>query len=382
MTPFRKKKKHPRSLFYRISAWLHLWLGLISGIVIVIVAVTGAILTFEQELRVLTQPYQKVRVASTPVLPPSVLSSAVIRKYNFPSVYGVFYQGEGRSAIVPYYGDRKKYQVVYVDPYTARILHYQVLNDDFYRIMIEGHYQLWLPRSIGKPIVAYATLIFVITLISGMVLWWPKKWTKTAVKASFFIKFKARFKRLNYDLHNVLGFYALLVGLVLGLTGMVYGMKWFADSTYYIASAGQHRLNDRPVSDSTLTVVHQQPEEDLLYKNLLNKGTDIKKQWISISYPFGKAGTWGVGVNPKPGTRYLEHYAYYEQHSLKRLKGPLYFSQAGGAEQLMRLNYDLHVGAIGGIWTKIIAFLVCVISASLPVTGFIIWIKKKNKFQF
>lgn len=45
----------------------------------------------------------------------------------------------------------------------------------------------------------------------------------------------------------------------------------------------------------------------------------------------------------------------------------------------MQLNYDLHVGSIGGIWTKIIAFLVCIILASLPVTGFIIWWGKKKK---
>jgi uncharacterized iron-regulated membrane protein len=382
MTAFKKKKKHPRSMFYRISAWLHLWLGLISGIVVVIVSATGAILTFEQELRLWLQPYQTVEVQNKPVLPPSVLSKAVIDKYHFPSVAGVFYQGEGRSAVVPYYGDRKKFQVIYVNPYNAKIIHYSILNDDFYRIMIEGHYQLWLPRNIGKPIVAYATLIFVIALITGLVLWWPKRWTRSSRQASFYIKFKARFKRINYDLHNVLGFYSLLIALVLGLTGMVYGMKWFADSAYYVASGGMKDKQPRAQSDTTLTTVHAIPEQDILYHNLLKKGTDVRKQWISVSYPFGTKGTWGIGVNPKPGTRYLERFTYYEQHSLKELSSPPAFSNSNGGEQLMRLNYDLHVGSIGGIWTKIIAFLVCVISASLPITGFIIWIKKKNKFQF
>lgn len=382
MTRSSKKKKHPRSMFYRISAWLHLWLGLISGIVIVIVSVTGAILTFEQELRALFQPYQTVKEENRPFLAPSVLSKAVMDKYKFPSVAGVFYQGKGRSAIVPYYADPKRYAVINVNPYTAEILHYQVLDDDFYRIMIIGHYQLWLPRNIGKPVVAYATLIFVITLISGMVLWWPKKWTKTTAKASFYIKYKAKFKRINYDLHNVLGFYSLLIALVLGLTGMVYGMKWFSDAVYYVGSGGQKEKTENAESDTTLTRVHLVPQEDVLYKNLISKGTDLKQQWISITYPYGKKGAWGVGINPKPGTRYLENYKYYEQHSLKPLKSPDDYHKANGGDQLMRLNYDLHVGAIGGIWTKIIAFLVCVISATLPVTGFIIWIKKKNKFQF
>jgi len=382
MTGYRKKKKHPRSLFYRISAWLHLWLGLISGIIIVIVSLTAAALVFEQELRLLLQPYQRVESHNRQVLPPSVLRKAVMDQYKFPSVYGVFYQGEGRSAIVPYYADPKKYTVVYVDPYTAKILHYQLLDDDFYRIMINGHYQLWLPRPIGQPIVAYATLIFVITLISGMILWWPKKWNKTTAKASFFIKVKAKFKRVNYDLHNVLGFYSLLIALVLGLSGMVYGMKWFADAVYFTGSGGQKPVEKRAVSDTTLTAIHHLPEEDILYHKLVAKGTDIKHQMISVTYPFGKKGTWGIGINPAPGTRYLENFKYYEQHSLKPLTSPEDYSKANGGEKLTRLNYDIHVGSIGGIWTKIIAFLVCLISASLPVTGFIIWIKKKNKFQF
>jgi len=382
MTFYRKKRKHPRSLFYRISAWLHLWLGIISGIVIVIVSLTGAILTFEQELRVLVQPYQSVKEENRPFLPPSQLSEKVMKEFNFPSVAGVFYQGAGRSAVVPYYSDRTNYRVIYVNPYTAEILHNQALNDDFYRIMLIGHYQLWLPRNIGKPIVAYATLIFVITLISGMVLWWPKKWTKTTREASFFIKTKAKFKRLNYDLHNVLGFYSLLVALVLALTGMVYGMKWFSDSVYYVSSGGKEQIFNKPLSDTTLTAVHRLPEQDILYHNVIKEGTDIKNQVLSISYPAGKKGIWGVGINPKPGTRYLESYQYYEQHSLKPLASPVQFHKANGGDQVMRLNYDLHVGSIGGLWTKTIAFLVCVICTSLPITGFIIWIKKKNKFKF
>lgn len=173
-------------MFYRISAWLHLWLGLISGIVIVIVSLTGAILTFEQELRVWLQPYQTVNSNNRPILPPSVLSKKVMKEFKFPSVAGVYYQGENRSAIVPYYADPKRYTIVYIDPYSGKVLHSQLLDKDFYRIMLTGHYQLWLPRPIGQPIVAYSTLIFVVTLISGIVLWWPKKWTKTTAKYTAF----------------------------------------------------------------------------------------------------------------------------------------------------------------------------------------------------
>ncbi|MDT0650116.1 PepSY-associated TM helix domain-containing protein [Autumnicola edwardsiae] len=372
-----KKKKKNRSYFYRFCAWLHLWLGLISGIVVVVVSLTAAILTFEEEIKLLTEPFQTVEYAeSAEFLSPSILSEAVKEELGFPSVYGVYYRGEGRSAMVPYYADRTNYQEIYVNPYTAEILHNRRLNNDFWRSMIIGHYQLWLPRNIGKPIVAYSTLMFVIALITGLVLWWPKRWNKSTRDASFKIKWTAKFKRLNYDLHNVLGFYSLLVALVLGLTGMVYGMQWFSDAVYWTASGGEIRTQNLPGSDTTAVAQYDKRQEDVLFEQVLDSGIDPARNRVGIQYPSGKTGVWNVNINPSFETRWQALSTYYEKGSLKELKKDQKFSEANGGEQLMKLNYDLHVGAIGGIWTKIIAFLVCVISASLPVTGFIVWWKK------
>ena len=43
------------------------------------------------------------------------------------------------------------------------------------------------------------------------------------------------------------------------------------------------------------------------------------------------------------------------------------------------MNYDIHIGAIGGLAGKIIAFLASLICASLPVTGTLLWYGKKFK---
>ena len=379
--PFKKKKKKKkqkqRSYFYRISAWLHLWLGLISGIVVVLVSLTAAILTFEQEIKLLTESFQTVEYAQdAEFLPPSVLSAKVKEEFNFPSVYSVYYRGAGRSAVVPYYADRTNYQEIFVNPYTGETLYNRRLNSDFWRSMIIGHYQLWLPRYIGKPIVAYGTFIFVIALITGLVLWWPRRWNKTTRDASFKIKWIAKFKRLNYDLHNVLGFYSLLIALVLGLTGMVYGMQWFSDAVYWTASGGEIRSEERMISDTTATSTFGIADEDVLFRQVIASGIDPAQNQITIQYPYGKAGAWNVTINPSFQTRWQARSTYYERGSLKELRKDPAFSEVNRGEQLMRLNYDLHIGAIGGIWTKIIAFLVCIISASLPVTGFIVWWKK------
>lgn len=385
--PKKTVKKKKRSLFYRISAWLHLWLGLITGIVIVIVSLTGAMLVFEQELRVWLQPYQTVESHEKQFLPPSILKKAVMEKYHLPTVSAVVYQGKNRSAVVPYYGDRKKRQLIYVDPYTGKILHYQLLDKDFYRMILEGHYNLWLPRPIGQPVVAYSTLIFVITLITGLALWWPKKWTKNTRQRSFLIKSNGNFKRVNYELHNVLGFYSLIIGLILGLTGMVYGMQWFSDAVYWTASGGQKAQHvsrkktddkfkgkpERQKPDAKMVQTNNTNEEDILFNKLISNKTDMDHQILTIGYPFGKTGSWTISLLPKLGRRVGEKLESYEQVSLKKLnKQP-----ENQGDKFMGLNYDLHVGSVGGIGTKIMAFLVCLICASLPITGFIIWWGKR-----
>ncbi|MDR6299646.1 PepSY-associated TM helix domain-containing protein [Mesonia maritima] len=377
----KNKKKKNKSYFYRLSAWLHLWLGLISGIVVVIVSLTATILVFERELKLIFEPYQTVEVPeSKEFLPPSILSETVKEKYGFTSVWGVFYRGEDKSVEVPYYADRSNYQVVYVNPYTGKILHNRYLNNDFWRFVLEGHYNFWLPRNIGKPLVAYATLIFVITLLTGLVLWWPKKWTKATKNASFKIKWKAKFKRLNYDLHNVLGFYTLLIALIFGLTGMVYGMSWFRDFSYWTASGGEEFTRERFFSDTTAVAKYTQKDEDVLFNNVINK-VDPKHNKINVKYPYGKNGVWSIGINPSMQSRWQTATIHYEQNSLRAIKVEPTLEKANGGDQLMRLNYDLHVGAIGGITTKIIAFLVCIVATSLPITGFIIWWKKGNKWK-
>lgn len=382
-----RTKKNKRSVFYRLSVWLHLWLGLVSGIVVVLVSLTAAALVFEDELRVWLQPYQTVSVPAAgnrTFLPPSVLSKAVMDKYKIPSVYGVFYRGEQRSATVPYYGDPSQYQVVYVNPYTAEVLKQQFVAKDFFWQMIVGHYELWLPKRFGMAVVSYGTLIFVITLFTGLVLWWPKKWNKSTRKQSFFIKVKGSFKRLNYDLHNVLGFYSLLIALILGLTGMMYGLKWFNKTVYFLSAKGQVKeyrsvkRNKLPVSDTTLVASGILPDEDRIFSQL-EQNPENSNQRISILYPYGKTGVWSFGVNPDADKKFREVTSYYEQHSLKLLKKDPEFYKAKFEDQVMRVNYDLHVGAIGGMSTKILAFIACLISASLPITGFIIWWGKKKK---
>jgi len=385
------KKAPKKSLFRRINDWLHLWLGLISGTVVLIVSVTGCLYVFEKEISDLIKPYKFVTPQEKSYLLPSVMKEKAERYLEGvlpdsvePNLYGVQYFSRDRSAIIAYNHPEHEYTMIYMDPYDGTVLAEQYLKHDFFRIVLMGHYYLWLPPDIGQPVVAVSILVFVILLITGMVMWWPKNLNKANFDKSFKIKWKASFKRVNYDLHNVLGFYFLTLSLILALTGLVWGFEWFSRS-YYWALTGGEKLPEweRVVSDTTRTYNGSANPLDAVWLQML-KEYDGRGGDVGLQFPRDNKGAISFNYNPRPGTYYKRENRNFDQHTLKEIPGnnELYdqkFEEASVGRKIYRMNYDIHVGAVLGLPGKILAFFASLVCASLPVTGFLVWWGKRKK---
>jgi uncharacterized iron-regulated membrane protein len=97
-----------------------------------------------------------------------------------------------------------------------------------------------------------------------------------------------------------------------------------------------------------------------------------------VSVPALRAGPLAVTAYRQKEVYYDANTAYFDQYSGQELGRELYNEKNNG-EKLIMMNYDIHVGAIGGLTGKIIAFIVSLICGSLPVTGFIIWWGRRKK---
>jgi len=364
-----------KSILSKINAWLHLWLGLASGIVVVILGITGCILVFEQEIKSLTSPWLHAeRPANAKTLPPSVLHRAVEKVLPGKHIESVWYHGENRSA---HFSIHESDSMVYVNPYTAEVIA-MVDHEDFFHFIDEGHRHLWVPGKLGKQIVGWSTFIFFLLLISGIILWWPKKWTKATRNQSFKIKWKARFKRINYDLHNVLGFYSLLLAILMAVTGLVMSFSWFGKGIYWLTGGeNKPRQKRQKIEVSGPAVNTSLQNADLIWHKVVNEIALYNKDQVIIHFAEAPdeaiyactdmiKGFWR-DLNFDPLTLELL------PNSTKRL-GDLEFP-----DQVRKLNYALHVGAIGDLTTKILYFIASLICASLPITGFYIWWGKKKK---
>lgn len=380
-----------KSLFKRIVFWLHLWLGIISGLIVFIISITGCIYVFEKDIRNVTQKYQFVEPEQKPFLPPSHLKS-IARQHAFGNkpdtgenrITGIVY-GDAAKATYAYYTTKGKgFTMVYMNPYSGKVLKEKILEEDFFRIILAGHFYLWLPHDIGQPVVASAVLIFVVLLITGIIMWWPKNLKKGHKDKSFKIKWKARFKRLNYDLHNVLGFYVSLVALVIALTGLVWGFKWYAKGLYWVTSGGKKMPEAKKLTSDTTRIIAYKTEffEDRLFQQMQQDYKD-SKGYLQMTFPQNATDVFAVTHNPEDDTYYKREFRRFDRYTLQELKltgvFAKKFEEAAFADKLSRMNYDIHVGAILGWPGKILAFFASLICASLPITGFLVWWGKRKK---
>jgi uncharacterized iron-regulated membrane protein len=359
---------------------VHLWLGLTSGLVVFIVAVTGCLYAFQAELRNLTEPFRFVEQRSADTMPPSALKAIAEKELPRKKPHAVLYTGSDKAVQVIFFNFEPDYYyyVAFLNPYTGEVLKIKDMRSDFFQFILDGHFYLWLPPAIGQPVVASFTLVFVVMMISGLILWWPRK--KGSAKQRFTIKWNARWRRKNYDLHNVLGFYATWIAIILSLTGLVWGFQWFASSVYAVAGGEKSLIYQDPVSDTTSVFAGDRPAIDKVW-DLMSKEYPTT-DWIEVHIPEHHSLAIAANANPDADTYWQTDYRYFDQYTLKELPvGHIYgrIKDATAADKLIRMNYDIHTGAIIGLPGKVLAFFASLIVASLPITGFMVWLGRRNK---
>jgi uncharacterized iron-regulated membrane protein len=135
-------------------------------------------------------------------------------------------------------------------------------------------------------------------VISGLILWWPKK---KNLKQSMIIKWSARWRRKNYDMHQVVGFYVMTFALVFAVTGMVWGFLWFRDGVYFVTSGGEKYVEYyTPASDSTQTYQGEIPALDAVWMKMTAENPSA--DWVEVHTPDYKGAAIAANLNPDAST--------------------------------------------------------------------------------
>lgn len=359
---------------------IHLWLGLTSGLVVFIVSITGCLYVFQEEVCLLLESgvFRKIEPQKEEFISPLTLQRKVENAFDREVTYmnASVYPSGDRASIVWLRDSTRNYRAYIVNPYTGNIIDTFSYRKTFWSIVLSLHTSLLIPK-IGHHIVSISTLIFVALMFSGIYLWFPK--SKRGFRQRFKVKWTASPKRLNYDLHNVFGFYMTWIAIFIAISGLVWSYEWVDKSIYWLATGGE--VPEEPLKTTfSLPDSHipkQKPDVDQTLLSLVDNSPALMSYYIE--YPYDSTSNYSLTLNNARGKIYNKHNTYQiSQYTGEVLDSNLWKEKNTG-EKLQEANYNIHVGAILGLPGKIIAFFASLIAASLPITGLKIWLGRKKR---
>jgi len=403
---------------------IHLWVGLSSGIFVLLICLSGTIYVFNTEIKELARPeiYYVSHPLNTKRLPVENLISRITlatggkvlsvkipsdleRSYvmtvkkseeNFESKLKgspgekFKYDSEKKSGEKPESSRGIQYMV---NPYTGQILgksNDKTAVTEIMQLMFSLHRWLLLDRieepifgelpnrKLGSYISGTATILFTLGVITGMVIWFPKKirsW-KNGLK----IKLTSNWKRINHDLHNSLGLYSCILLFLMGITGPQWSFPWYREAlrktlgTYQPEGAVKPespKSNYNTIEDSTT----------LNISDFINSANQILNYDGDLNIILPVDSIDAVQIN-KVKTGFFASSAsdklFLDQYNASVLLVDIFEDKALN-ERISASIKAIHIGDVYGKFSKILYFIACLIATSLPITGTLIWINKIKK---
>lgn len=364
----------------KTSHKIHLWLSIPLGIVITVICFTGAMLVFEQEItRALNRhlyeveiPQGKERLNLSEIMTtvrnayPEMEISSVRIPSSPEETYQVSFSNGGKKTLFlnPYTGEDTGWSKSYPFFQTMRKLHRWLLDAP----ETKGS------MSAGKFIVGVSTIAMTVILITGLVIWIPR--SRKALKNRLSVACGKGTGRFMYDSHVALGFYATAFLLIMSLTGPTWSFGRYRKAAYALlgAETQKHAPERGDVGNKENKRQKDRQDNFIAYDTALKEiqGRYGKYNYIRLGKGEASVVLSGNGSRMKsdnirfdPVTGKITEIKRFEDSSFRQnMKGFI---------------YSLHVGTWGGYITKVLYFLAALTGATLPLTGYYLWFKKKRK---
>lgn len=394
-----KKKHHHKkkpSFTKKWSAKLHLWFGLSVGIIVFIVSLTGTMYVFKEEIQSQLRKdaiYVKAGTVRSNPMSIQVLTEKVSAEINekFPvssveipldknKTYRFLYYEKDKNGW-NYFREVKINKLIYVNQYSGEIVAVYDEKYDLFPILKSIHWSLLLNTSWGKYVIGIPVVLFIIMLLTGIILWYPKNKKMRKGRFSFDWKNVKTWKRKNYDLHNVLGFYASFIALLMSLSGIYFAYPWVKNVFNFTLSGSAELPKEKEIKSPDSLSQKSSSVFDLA-------AFETRKLYpasSSIRIPLNGKDKKGKELKNIPVTVYGKDGRYSERNQLVfdkysgKLLSDFPHQKLSNAQKYAHANYDIHTGSYFGLFGKIIWFVAGLICTSLPITGFLIWWGKQKK---
>ena len=224
------------STFRSVLFWVHLVAGVLAGVVILLMSVTGVALTYEKQMLEWADqrahPWVPPSNGARPLSPETLLAEvAVARPGAAPT--GVTRRADPRApATVTLEGNG----ALLVNPYTGGILGEPApALRAFFRATTNWHRWLALEgasRATGRLITGVANAAFLFIVLSGLYLWVPRVWTRLQFMQVLWLRRGLPARARDFNWHNVVGIWSA-VPLAIVVAGAVpISFPWASNVVY------------------------------------------------------------------------------------------------------------------------------------------------------
>lgn len=225
-------------LFRKILFWCHLTVGALTGIVVLIMSVTGVLLTYQRQIT--SWADTRRFVVAQPADGASRLSAETLLARFRQSQAGTQPLSLAMQAapLAPAAIGAAGGRTYFVNPYTGAVFgEGSKAVRDFFRVIVDWH--RWLGasgdnRAVGRAITGACNLGFLFLVVSGAYLWWPRKWTKPQLRGVTWFKSGLRGKARDFNWHNVFGLWSVIPLFVVVLSATVISYTWASDLAYRV----------------------------------------------------------------------------------------------------------------------------------------------------
>lgn len=365
-----------RPTFHRAMFWAHLIAGLTAGLIILSMAVTGLLLSFEvqitewahRSLRV-TPPAENAAHLDVETLLARIRES----KPGFQPT-GITWKGDSAAPVTLTMG---REGIFFANPYTGEFLgEGNRVWRDFFHATTEWHRFLTgtgLSREAGKAITGAGCLLFGLLLLSGIYLWWPRQWRWSNVRAVTVFNGRLKGRARDWNWHNVIGFWSAFPLLLIILTGLIMSYGWANNLLFMLTgskppplrSAAGPRGEERPESPALPVLTG--------LDTLLKQARQQNPSWqtLSLRMPMKRGDSFPLMVD-RGGRGEVHRRTMLNLDPAQNTvqTSPDDFSRQNRGRQWRMSARFLHTGELLGLPGQIVAAL-CTLSAILLIwTGF------------
>jgi uncharacterized iron-regulated membrane protein len=247
-----------------------------------------------------------------------------------------------------------------MNPYTGQAIAQPVHNAESYRdFLFKIHIDL-LGGEWGHYLAGIVGLLATILCVTGIVLW--PGWRNLV--AGFKIKWNARIKRLNFDLHKVAGIITAVFLAMAMFSGFIWNFATWTDPIVYAVTASPKPPEAVPLVSKPIPGQAPLPFTETLLQKINDVLPDDKE--ASIFFPRKPEETievWGAEVI------YLDGFS----GEILKIGENGASKEPSRADRLFDWLMSVHFGTFAGLYSRIFYVFVGLAPAILLITGCVMW---------